>query len=193
MSISGPGLYSQHAMDEAIVYQPAQQAKAAVPASSSDTQAKDALSNASYQPTISAYGQAQNAMAYLNSTVRSMEESANTGNASENQSPEMQNPDIAKAVRVVQGFIDAYNGTGNGASLQNLEALKGIGITSSNGTLSLDAQAFRKAVSTNPKNTVMVFSALADTVQPAQPHSEPSSNLPLSQYGMVSSLGNSKP
>ncbi|HQT26548.1 MAG TPA: flagellar filament capping protein FliD [Burkholderiales bacterium] len=196
MSISGLGLYSQHNMDEAIVHQPAQQAKAAIPSAAADTQAKVALSSASYEPTISAYGQARNAIAYLNSTVKSLEESANAGNASGSQPGQMQNSSdaIAGATQAVQGFINAYNASEAGsASSQNLEALKGIGITSSNGALSLDSQAFRKALSANPKNTVKVFSALAEAVQQTATYPEPSPNQPASQYSIVSRMVDPKP
>lgn len=186
MSISGLGLYSQHTMDEAIVSQPAQQAKAVVPSSAVDQQSGDALAKASYQSAISVYGQAQNAMAYLRSTVQGMDKPSQSGNAPGSFREQQKNSGnaLGMATRAVQAFVDAYNANGiKGAQIS--EALHGIGIAYSNGKLSLDSQAFQKALSSNPENTVKVFSSLAESMPPAT--SAP--NQPASHYRIVSSLG----
>jgi hypothetical protein len=189
LSISGLGLYSQHTMDEAIVSQPAQQAKAVVPPGAVDQQSSDALAKASYQPTISVYGQAQNAMAYLRSTVQGMDKSSQSGNASGSFKGQQKSSGNVPgmATRAVQAFVDADNANGiKGAQIS--EALNGIGITYSNGKLSLNSQAFQKALSSNPENTVRVFSSLAESMQ--HEVSAPSlPNQPASQYSIVSNLG----
>lgn len=185
MSISGVGLYSQHNMDEAIVSPPAQQAKAALPVSTADQQSKDALARASYQPTISAYGQAQNAMAYLRSTVQGMGKSAETGTGGSGGQQKNAKSDLGSATRAVQAFVDTYNANAP-AGVQNAQALLGIGIkTAANGTLSLDAQTFRKALSSNPQKAVDVFSSLVDSIK-QKPVA--STGQPASQYSVVSSL-----
>jgi flagellar capping protein FliD len=172
-------------MDEAIASPSAQQAKAALPAGTVDQQSNDAFAKASYQQTISAYGQAQNAMAYLRSTVQGMGKSVETGTGGPGGQQKNAKSDLGSAVRAVQSFVNAYNANGP-AGAQNAQALLGIGIkTAANGTLSLDAQTFRKALSSNPQNTVKVFSSLVESLQAPTA----SNGQPASQYSVVSSLG----
>ena len=174
MSISGLGLFSQHNMDEAVVSQPAQQAKAAVPANTVNQQAGEAFSQASYQSTISAYGQAQNAMAYLRSVVPGFNQSAHSGDSSSSFRGKQNDAALSRATQVVQSFVDAYNASPTPP--ENAAALRSIGITSNAaGVLALDAQTFQKALTSNPKSTLQVFSSLAESMQP------PAQSLPL--YG----------
>lgn len=188
MSISGLGLYSQHNMDEAIVSQPAQQAKAAVPAGAVDQQSRDALAQASYQSTISTYGQAQNAMAYLRSTVQGMDRSAQSGNASSGFSGQQPNAgnSLAKATQAVQAFVNGYNANGS-SGIRNSDALNGIGISSgAGGMLSLDAQVFQNALSSQPGKVAQVFSSIAESVaqqEASRPAVQPAPELPQSQTG----------
>lgn len=206
MSISGVGLYSQHNMDEAVVSQAAQQAKPALPPSEVDQQAKAALAQANYQPTISTYGQAQNAMAILKSTVQGLDQSAHSGDASGGHPAQLNAAHpatIAQATQAAQSFVNAYNanGSGSGQPVQNSEALSGIGITShAGGTLTLDARAFRKALSANPENAVKVFSSLAETVQQkhaaaavSQPHSQVSGQPQGNQHAPFASRASNAP
>lgn len=194
MSISGLGLYSANNLDEAIPLPASQQAKAAIPPAAADQQAGAALSEANYQPAISAYGQAQNALAYLHSTVQGMDQSAHSGDATSGSrsgsSAQGSNPfragDSAAATVIDQvmhatrSFVDAYNANGAGGSLLasalNSSGLTGIGITRRpNGTLSLDAQTLQNALASNPGEVAQVFSAVASQVQAnAQQSTSPS-------------------
>ncbi len=194
MSISGLGLYSANNLDEAIPSPANQQAKAAIPPRLADQQASAALSEANYQPTISAYGQAQNALAYLRSTVQSMDQSAHSGDAtggfragggSQGSNPFHAGDSAAataidRVAHAAQSFVDAYNANGEGSSLiasaLNSTGLAGIGITRrSNGTLSLDAQALQNALASNPGEVAQIFSAVASHVKEnaQQPAGEP--------------------
>ena len=190
MSISGLGLYSANNLDEAIVSPASQQAKAAIPPRLADQQVGTALSEANYQPTISAYGQAQNALAYLHSTVQGMDQSAHSGdatsgsrsgNGAQGSNPFRAGDSVAataidQVVHAAQSFVDAFNANGAGSSLLasalNSAGLAGIGITRrSNGTLALDAQTLQSALASNPGDVAQIFSAVASRVQANAPHS----------------------
>ena len=161
-----------------------QQAKAAIPPAVADQQAGAALSEANYQPTISAYGQAQNALAYLHSTVQGMDQSAHSGDATSGSrsgsGAQGSNPfragdssaatAIDRVMHATRSFVDAYNANGAGSSLPasalNSAGLAGIGIARrSNGTLALDAQTLQNALASNPGEVAQVFSAVASRVQ----------------------------
>ncbi len=193
MSISGLGLYSANNLDEAIPSPASQQAKAAIPPRMADQQASAALSEANSQPTISAYGQAQNALAYLHSTVQGMDRSAHSGdatggsragNGSQGNNPFHAGGSVAAAaidqvMHAARSFVDAYNANGAGsgllASALNAAGLAATGIARrSNGTLSLDAQALQNALTSNPGEVARVFSEVASRVKAnaQQPTSE---------------------
>ena len=184
MSIAGLGLYSANNLDEAIPSPASQQAKAVIPPRLADQQAGAALSEANYQPTISAYGQAQNGLAYLRSTVQGMDQSAHSGDAASGSGSgngargsnpfragdSAAAPAIDQVMHAARSFVEAYNANGAGSSLLaaalNSTGLAGIGITRrSSGALSLDAQTLHNALASNPGEVAGVFSAVASRVQ----------------------------
>ena len=172
MSISGLGVLTSNQLGNQ-VFPPAEQ------------QSKTAVAQSSYQSRISDFGQIQNALSSLQSQVQGSAPSVTPEAPSKPQagyapqeaqlfqnSPGQQSApssEISQIANAAQSFVDAFNTnpSSNQISL-NPNALSGIGITTqSNGTLSLDTQALKSALSTNPGNVAQVFSAVANSASQA--------------------------
>ncbi len=192
MSISGLGVLTSNQLGNQ-VFPPAEQ------------QAKSAVAQSSYQSRISDFGQIQNALSSLQSQVQGSAPSVTPEAPSKPQAgyapqeaqlfqnaPSPQSAassEISQIANAVQSFVDAFNTSpaSNQISL-NPSALSGIGITAqSNGTLSLDTQALKSVLSSNPGNVAQVFSAMANqsssaaSTQAAPPPVQPQQQAQQSQ------------
>ncbi|MBY0579093.1 MAG: flagellar filament capping protein FliD [Burkholderiales bacterium] len=170
MSISSLGLYSPNLAGDA-PFPPAAQ------------QAKDALAQTSYQSRISDYGQIQNALSSLQSSIQQSaapDAASRTPAAYANQENRLfqagsdtgaASSAISQITQSVQSFVNAYNSAQNASSQSPLAfavnsapsaALSSIGITANqNGTLSLNTQALQGALSSQPGQVAQAFAGIA--------------------------------
>ena len=167
MSISSLGLYPQIA------------GEASFP--DAGQQAKGALAQASYQSSLSDYGQIQNSLDSLQSSLGVQSAGLSTqaparprsGYAPQEsqlfQNPPQAGSSASQITQAVQSFVTAYNASGSGLTAKDSQKLASIGIaTNSSGKLSLDNQAFRNALISQPGKVAQVFSSIADSVRQKQ-------------------------
>lgn len=167
MSISSLGLYPPSA--GVSVFPPAEQ------------QARGVVAQASYQSSISDYGQIQNSLSTLQTSIQTSQSAALSADApgrpqsghAPQESQLFQNapasaPGLSQITHAVQSFVNAYNASGSDflASAPNSKDLAGIGVTAnSSGKLSLDTGAFQNALTSNPAKVAQVFSSISETVK----------------------------
>lgn len=180
MSISSLGFSSSSSVGEA-TYPPAAQ------------QAKGAVAEASYQSRISDYGQIQNALSTLQSSVQNTQAGQSAALAAEapgrvsagyapQESQLFQNgasvptasSNIGKITHAVQSFVDAYNTAQTGSNQNPLSAalnsvssatLSSIGITANqNGRLSLNTQTLQSSLISQLGNVAQVFAGVAEGI-----------------------------
>ena len=189
MSISSVGLYPQSAGDAF--------------SANAGQQAKGALVQSSYQSSISAYGQIQNVLSSLQSSLGvqsalSAEAPAKpqAGYAPQEsqlfQNPPQSGPGPSQIVQAAQAFVNAYNANGTGLTASDTQKLAGIGIVAdSSGKLSLDSQTFQNALTSQPAKVAQVFSSIADSVRQKQPPVQANSTNPSAGQAQFASQSSS--